>query len=130
MLGFLGMFGRADDLKRFESALRAVGLHPRLVPDAVKITIVRQLRRHPDADNSATEADCAAAAALLAYCMIGAGGLAAETDEDTVYSVEERVERAVAAGDNDDARIILLALHAKLLAPSVADRYGLESETG
>ncbi|WP_366658456.1 hypothetical protein [Fodinicurvata sp. EGI_FJ10296] len=129
MLGFLGIFGRADDLRRLESAFRAVGLHPRVVPDAVKIAAIRQLRRDPDSDGSVSDADCASAAVLLTYCIIGPGGLAAETDVSTVEAVEERVERAVAAGDSTDARLILLALHAGLVESGVIDRYGLESDS-
>lgn len=109
--------------------MRAVGLHPRLVPDAVKIALIRQLRRNPDSDGSVSDADCASAAVLLTYCMIGPGGLAAETDVATVEAVEERVDRAVTAGDSTDARLILLALHAGLVEGGVIDRYGLESES-
>lgn len=130
MLGFLGIFGKADDLRRLEGALKAVGLHPRLVPDAVKIAVIRQLRRDPNSDGSVSDADCASAAVLLTYCALGPAGLAAETDTSTVEAVEMRVERAVAAGDSTDARLILLTLHAGILNAHVIDRYGLESDAG
>src|SRR5258706_16082522 len=70
MLGFFGIFGRSQEIQRLDRSLRAVGLHPALVPDAVKITVVKQLKeasggRAPD--QRATEA----AAELLGYCAMG-----------------------------------------------------------
>ena len=37
MLGIFGLFGRSRDTQRLDRALRSAGVHPRLVPDAVKI---------------------------------------------------------------------------------------------
>ncbi len=41
MLGFFGIFGRSHELRRLDQAVRAVGLHPVLVPEAVKLTTRR-----------------------------------------------------------------------------------------
>ena len=39
-----GIFGRSQEMQNLDDALRAVGLHPRTVPDAVKITTLKQLK--------------------------------------------------------------------------------------
>ena len=56
MFGFLG---RSHELKRLDQAVRAVGLHPILVPEAVKLTTVRLLK--DDAYDAAAEARLEAA---------------------------------------------------------------------
>ena len=38
MLGLFGIFGRSTELRRLDGALRGSGLHPRAVPEAVKLT--------------------------------------------------------------------------------------------
>ncbi len=43
-LGMFGVFGRSEDLRTLERALRAVDLHPALVPDAVKLTVLNVLK--------------------------------------------------------------------------------------
>ncbi len=43
MLGLFGIFGRSHELQRLDQALRGVGLNPRLVPDAVKLTTLKLL---------------------------------------------------------------------------------------
>ncbi len=53
MFGFLGIFGRSYELKRLDQAVRAVGLHPLLVPDAVELTILKLLK---EADRGASPA--------------------------------------------------------------------------
>ncbi|MGE3528593.1 MAG: hypothetical protein AB7G54_04100 [Methyloceanibacter sp.] len=39
-IGFFGLFGRSPELREFDTALRSVDLHPKLVPEAVKLTAV------------------------------------------------------------------------------------------
>ncbi len=43
MLGFFGIFGRSHELTRLDQAVRAVGLHPLLLPEAVKLTTLNLL---------------------------------------------------------------------------------------
>src|SRR3954447_23389215 len=45
-LGFLGMFGRSGDLRQLDAALRGADLHPALVPEGVKLTIVNLMKDH------------------------------------------------------------------------------------
>ena len=43
-LGLFGLFGRSQELRDFDKALRAVDLHPNLVPEAVKLTAVKLIK--------------------------------------------------------------------------------------
>ena len=122
MLGFLGIFGRSRELERFDQAVRAVGLHPRLVPDAVKLTTFKLLaaaKTEPRAYDAAAE--------MLAYCMLGPQIFDGDNGEALTRTVEARLETAIEAGDSLDARLILLALHAGVIQPRVIERYGLEA---
>lgn len=123
MFGFLGRFGRARELRHLDDALRAVDLHPAMVPDAVELTTVRFLK---NARGTPQPQDYAEAAELIAYCMIGAEGFAGANDEARALAVEDRIERALEAGDSLDAQIILLLLHAEIIQPSVIAQFRLE----
>jgi hypothetical protein len=70
MFGFFGLFGRSHELRQLDAAVRAAGLHPRLMSDAVKLTTLRLLKEArgggalpPDAYEGAAQ--------LLVYCMLG-----------------------------------------------------------
>ena len=124
MLGFLGRFGRARELRQLDEALRAVDLHPAMVPNAVQMTAVRLLQ----AERSPPEpVDFAAMAELMAYCMIGASNFTAANDEALALAVEARLATAIDDGDSLDARIVLLLLHAGVIQPGVVSRFGLEA---
>ena len=123
MFGFLGRFGRAQELRRLDEALRAVDLHPALVPDAVELAAVRLIQ----AEKPSLDArDYAAAAELIGYSMIGADGFAGANDEALAAAVEARIEAAIATGDSLDARLLLLLLHAGVIQPSVIAHFALE----
>jgi hypothetical protein len=128
-LGFLGRFGRSHDLLQLDAAFRAVDLHPGVVPEAVKLTIVNLLKDHAIGDEPAPQV-YRPTAELIAYCMIGASGLAAASPPDVVERVEERIERALDDGDSLDAQLVLLTLHASIIQPSVIERFGLRSSEG
>lgn len=125
-LGFFGLFGRSPALRDFDRALRAVDLHPKLVPEAVKLTALKLLgeeTRGRDISPTAQEAG----ASLLAYCMLGADAFAEANGSDLTAAVERRMEDALQTGDSLDAKLILLALHAKVVQPSVIEAFELES---
>lgn len=126
MLGFLGRFGRAEGLRQLDTALRTVDLHPALVPEAVKLTTLRQLQQATGGKPAPTE--FAAAAELLAYCLTGPEAFALATDPTLAATVEARIEAAIQAGDSFDARLVLLTLHAGLTQPAVVKRFGLEAD--
>jgi hypothetical protein len=46
-------------------------------------------------------------------------------DPSLTEAVEVRLAAALEAGDNLDARVVLLTLHASVIQPSVVERYGL-----
>ncbi len=122
MFGFFGIFGRSHELQRFDRALRGVGLHPRLVPEAVKLTTLKLLgeaRRDPNPYDAVAE--------LLGYCMLGARGFTAANDPGLTQAVDARRAAALEAGVSQDARIVLLTLHAGVIRASVVERYGLEA---
>ncbi|MFN4090963.1 MAG: hypothetical protein ACK4QW_18225 [Alphaproteobacteria bacterium] len=122
MLRLFGLFGRAPGIRRFDREIRGFGLHPALVPDAVKIAAVRMLEQPP-----AAEAAWPDAAALLAYCMSGRDAFQEANGAAATAAAEGRMEAAIAAGGGRDADLVLLTLHAGVAEPSVVARYGLEA---
>ncbi len=127
-LGLFGIFGRSQDLRRLDQALRSVDVHPRLVPEAVKLTIVNLLKDHAIGKEPAPQS-YRAAAELVGYCMIGAEPFAGANDVHLALQVEGRIDAAMLSGDSLDAQLILLTLHAAVIQPSVVDRYDRESAT-
>jgi hypothetical protein len=128
MLGLFNLFGRSAALKALEHALREAGLHPLVVPEAVKITIVRLNKEQAAAGAGPREAAYAEAAQLLAYCMLGRDQFIASNSIREADRADLRIEHALIAGDSLDAWLVLLALHAGIIAPSIAER--LEVEDG
>ena len=126
MLGFFGIFGRSLEVQRLDQAVRTVGLHPRLVPEAVKLTTLKLLK---EAEGGASPAPRAyyAAAELLGYCMLGVQGFTESNGLGLTEAVEARLKAALDSGDSLDARVVLLTLHAGVIQPSVTERYGLEA---
>ncbi len=122
MLGFLGIFGRSRELRQLDQAVRAVGLHPRLVPDAVQLTTVKLL-----AEAATGQRAYDAAAEMLAYCMLGPQVFTDDNGADLTVAVETRLEAALEAGDSLDARLVLLVLHAGVIQPQVVERYEIEA---
>ena len=128
-LGFFGLFGRSQDLRRLDAALRAVDLHPALVPEGVKLTIVNLMKdqwphQEPPADSYPPVAE------LFAYCVVGAEAFGGVNGAAAVASVERRLEMALERGESFDAQLVLLALHAKLIDQGVVARYGLSADGG
>ena len=125
MLSVFGIFGRSRELQRLDQAVRAVGLHPRLVPEAVKLTILKLLK---EADSDASPAPRAydAAAEMLVFCMLGPRGFTEANELSLTEATEARLEAALEAGDSLDARLVLLALHAGVIQVQVVEHYQLK----
>jgi hypothetical protein len=123
--GLFGIFGRSSDLRQLDQALRAVDLHPRLVPEAVKLTAVNLLKDHAIGDEPAPHS-YPAAAEILAYCMLGGETFAHANGEERAHLVERRIDAAIASGNSLDAQLVLLTLQARVVQPSVVQHYGLE----
>lgn len=120
MLRFFNLFGQSGELSALDDALRKSGLHPLLVPEAVKLTLVRLQKRQRAPANPDLAFDDAAE--LLAYCMLGRDTFIDNNSTLAADRADQRIEAAIAAGDSADAKLILLALHAGILAPEVATR--------
>ncbi len=124
MLGLFGIFGRSKDLQRLDDALRAQGLHPRLMPEAAKLTIFKLLRE--DSGQSSPDVEVyEQAAGLLVYCRLGARAYMEENGVPALDAVEARLEKALEEGKSLDARLVLLLLHGNLVQPSVIERFDL-----
>jgi hypothetical protein len=126
-LGLFGVFGRSEDLRQLDRAFRSVDLHPRLVPESVKLTVVNLLKDHAIGAEPAPQA-YRAAAEIVGYCIIGAEAFAAVNDSQLAHQVEGRIEKALESGASLDAQFVLLTLHAKVIQPSVVDAFGLSAE--
>jgi uncharacterized membrane protein len=125
-LGLFGVFGRSEQLRSLDLAFRAAGLHPALVPEAVKLTALSLLK---DATGENPQAqDYRHAAMLIAYCALGYGVFTDANGSDAAAVVEHRIEAALEAGVGLDASLILLALHAAIIHPAVREDYQFESE--
>lgn len=112
-------------LRTFDADLRAVDLHPSLVPEAVKLTAMRMLMEQTDGRDPSAEAS-RSAAEIIAYCMIGAETFAGANGVSLAEAIEQRIEAALTHGSSIDAKLVLLTLHAKVIQPSVVDHFGLE----
>ncbi len=125
-LGFLGLFGRSHDLRQLDAALRAVDLHPALVPEGVKLTVVNLMKDHwrdePPASSYPPVAE------LFAYCVAGPETFERVNGGMRAREAERRIENALEAPDGLDSQILLLALHAKLMNADVIDRFDLSAD--
>ncbi len=124
MLGFFNIFGRSPNLRALDQALRDAGVHPRTMPEAVKLTAVRLLRER--AGGGVPEAAFGDAGQLLGFCVLGSDQFIASNSIPAAQRVESRMERAIAFGDSLDAKLLLLALHAGIMVAEVADRFDVE----
>jgi hypothetical protein len=127
MLGLFGIFGRSVDLQRIDDSLRACGLHPNRMPEAVKLTMLKQLKE-ANGGNSPTAQACASASELLVYCSLGAKEFAQANGPARTEAAESRLAAALESGYGADARLVLLTLHAHVIHPSVVERFNLASE--
>jgi hypothetical protein len=124
--GLFGIFGRSHDLRQFDQALRSVDLHPRLVPEAVKLAAVNLLKDHAIGHEPAPQS-YRAAAEIVGYCMIGAEAFAGANDRQLPLQVERRIEASLGSATGLDAQLVLLTLHARVIQPSVVHEFGLEA---
>ena len=122
-----GIFGRSQEMQTLDRALRGAGLTPRGVPDAVKLTTLKQLKE-TNFGRSPNESAMAEAAELIAYCLLGTEEFRKVNGPERGENAETRIADALRTGYGLDARLILLTMHSRLIHPSVVERYGLSSE--
>lgn len=121
--GFMGRFGRSEDLRSLDAALREVDLHPSLVPEGVKLAL-SNLMKDNAGDGVPPAQAYPFAATLFGYCVLGPAPFAAANDPGRLAEAEARLEAALDA-DGFDADIVLLALHSRLVSPALVERYDL-----
>ncbi len=126
MLRFFDMFGRSSELTALDEALKAAGLHPLLIPEPVKLTIL-QLHRKSDAALNRTTAK-ADAAQLLSYCVLDHAQFVLVNGPDAAARADQRIDAAVAGETPLDEKLILLALHSGVISPEMADRFDIDSD--
>jgi hypothetical protein len=127
MLGLFGIFGRSLDMQRIDDSLRASGLHPNRMPEAVKLTMLKQLK-DANGGRSPMPSACASAAELVVYCSLGTKEFAEANGPSRTEAAEARLVAAMELGYGADARLVLLTLHAHVIHPSVVERFHLASE--
>jgi len=124
--GFLNRFGRSADLKAFDDGLRQSDVHPAQVVEGVKLAAVRLVRKHED--EPVSDEAHRDAAFLIGFCVQGRNPIAHLRGDGEADALAQRVVAALEHPASMDAELILLALHAGLVAPAVADEYGLAIE--
>ena len=127
MIGLFGIFGRAESLKALDQALRVFDVHPRTVPEAVKLATVKLLQTAPGAASKLRDADYTSASELLGYAILDHDQFVASNSFDVANRAERRLKAAITAGDDLDANLILLAHHSGIIHPSVSDRFDIET---
>lgn len=125
-IGFFGMFGRSQDLRRLDKAMRQAGLHPALVPEGAKLAAIGVLTGEDD--HEPPPLTYPPVGELMAFCALGSELFAQENGPDRLESVAARLEAALEHGSGTDAEIVLLMLHAKLIHPELVDRYDIHAE--
>jgi hypothetical protein len=123
-----GIFGRAPELRQLDQSLRSLDVHPRLVPEAVKLAMISLLQDHA-ADDKPTPQAYRAAAEIVGYCVMGPAAFATVDAPDLAVEVERRIDRALEFSSTLDAKLVLLTLHAGVIQQSVIDHFQLESVT-
>jgi len=124
MFRLFDMLGQSTAMRALDDALRASGVHPALVPEPVKLTIIQLHKKQPA--HGGQNNGFAESAHLLAFCMLGHDQFRESTSAYDAAHVDHRIEAAFEDGDSLDAKLILLTLHAGLISPEVADRIDLE----
>ena len=128
MFRLFDMLGRSTAIRALDDALRAAGLHPLLVPEPVKLTVIQLHKSY--AAPTGQGAGFTDAARLLAYCVLGHEQFADSNSIAEAGRADQRLEAALDEGDSLDAKLILLAFHAGLISPEVADRVDVDDSEG
>ncbi|WP_274423320.1 hypothetical protein [Chelativorans sp. YIM 93263] len=126
-IGFFGRFGRSENLRRLDAALREAGLHPLQIPEGVKLAAVSVIGGERTEEPSPTAYP--PAGELMALCVLGADQFARENTQGRLSAATQRLEAALEQGESEDAKLILLMLHAGLIHPELVSRYDIRAET-
>lgn len=127
MLGLFNFFGRDEGLKALDLALREFDVHPRIVPEAVKLATIKLMQKASAAGYVLGDSDYGKAAELLSYSVLGHDQFVASNSLDAAERAEQRLEEAIEVGDSIDAKLILLAVHSGIIHPVLADQVDSEA---
>ena len=125
-IGFMGRFGRSEDLRRLDDALRVFDLHPARVPEGAKLALVNLMKDH-DPSGEPPEHAYPFTAWLFSYCALGREAFVMANGPQPAEAAERRLAAALDAGEGFDADVVLLTMHAKLVHPKLVEQWGLEA---
>ncbi len=128
ILSVFGIRGRPKEVHQLEDALSARGLHPKRVPDSVKLAAVKLMKEADGGAMADAEASCARAASLLVYCMLGSDDYTTANGTGETAAAEARLRHAIESGESHDARLAMLTLLARVIHPDVVEKFDLELE--
>ena len=126
ILSVFGIRGRPKEVHRLSDALRDAGIHQALVPDPVKIAVIKLLRENDGGKIADIDTSCEKAAPMVAYCMLGRDEYADVNDVAAADEVENRLRLAIDSGESLDAQLAMLTLLARVTHPDVVDTFDLE----
>ena len=130
LFGLFGLRERSKHLQILEDNLRAAGVHPQLIPEEVKLTVLKFVKAGPglDLDSRPNEPALAEAGRLLAYCFAGREEYTASAGAASAEEQERRLALALEAGAGIEASIVMLTLASGIAHETIAERF--EVETG
>lgn len=117
MFGLFGLFGKSKPLQALEVELRAAGLHPHLVHESLKLTVLRFL---PERGRAARPDELRGAAEVLSYCILGHADFAEVTSDAQADALARRLAAAPEHPEGLDAQVVLLAIQTGNCHPEVA----------
>lgn len=126
ILSVFGIRGRPKEVHRLSDALRDAGIRPALVPDSVKIAVIKLLRENDGGKIADIDTSCEKAAPMVAYCMLGRDEYAEVNDVAAADEVENRLRLAIDSGESLDAQLAMLTLLARVTHPDVVDTFDLK----
>lgn len=130
LFGLFGLRERSRHLQILEDHLRASGVHPQLIPEEVKLTVLKFVKAGPglEVNSRPNEAALAEAGRLLAYCFAGREEFVSSNGAGSDADPERRLGLALEAGAGIEASIVMLALASGIAHETIAERF--EVETG
>lgn len=126
LFGF-GIGERQKRLQMLDDGLRAGGIHPHLLEEAVKLTVLRLMKSDLEGLSGGREEPLLhEAAELIAFCHLGQADFIEYHGPARAGHLGERLDAAEAAGEGRDAELILLCLTAGIAHAKVAERFEVD----
>tara|TARA_B100000686_G_scaffold355057_1_gene469482 strand:- start:1129 stop:1524 length:396 start_codon:yes stop_codon:yes gene_type:complete len=116
----LQLFGRSRKIEELCDALRASGIHPNIVPDAILITIIKLLKKHYGNDINPS---LTSTASFFAYLLIGRESLDYSSENSSIANLENRLTTALNDSKGLDYELLALTYHSGLINPLVRKEF-------